>query len=63
MVAKLTQPGFDKLEAAWPAHLASVRARVLDHIEPAAVRRAAQALGAVAAQLEDKPPATPAEPG
>jgi DNA-binding MarR family transcriptional regulator len=55
MVAKLTQPGFDTLERAWPAHLASVRARVFDHIEPAAVRRTAQALSAVAAQLEDRP--------
>jgi hypothetical protein len=42
-----------KLKAAWPAHLASVRARVFDHIEGGAVQRTADVLSAVAAQLGD----------
>jgi DNA-binding MarR family transcriptional regulator len=52
-IAKVTAPGMAKLKAAWPAHLASVRARVFDHIEGAAVRRTADVLSAVAAQLEE----------
>jgi DNA-binding MarR family transcriptional regulator len=54
-VAKLSPDGFAKLKSAWPAHLASVRRRVFDHIDPAAVKRAAQALSGVAAQLGDVP--------
>jgi len=54
-VARLTERGLAKLESAWPAHLASVRRRVFDHIDAAAVERAAQALSSVAAHLEDKP--------
>jgi DNA-binding MarR family transcriptional regulator len=53
--AKLTPAGMTKLKAAWPAHLASVRARVLDHIDPATVAKTAQALSAIAATLEDSP--------
>ena len=52
-IAKLTAPGMAKLKAAWPAHLASVRKRVFDHIDEPVLQRAAQALSAVAAQLED----------
>jgi DNA-binding MarR family transcriptional regulator len=52
-IAKLTAPGMAKLKSAWPAHLASVRTRVLDHIEGSAVLPTAQVLAAVAAQLED----------
>jgi len=54
-VAKLTRQGLAKLRSAWPAHLASVRRRVFDHIDPSAVKRAAQAMSGVAAQLQDKP--------
>ena len=54
-VARLTARGLAKLESAWPAHLASVRRRVFDHIEPAAVERAAQVMSSVAAHLEDSP--------
>jgi len=54
-VAKLSPDGFAKLKSAWPAHLASVRRRVFDHIDPAAVKRAAQAMSGVAAQLGDVP--------
>jgi DNA-binding MarR family transcriptional regulator len=52
-VAKLTPAGFAKLKAAWPAHLTSVRSRVFDHVDPATVKKAAQALSEIAAQLED----------
>lgn len=54
-IAKLTPQGLAKLKSAWPAHLASVRRRVFDHIDSAAVTRAAQAMSGVASQLEDKP--------
>src|ERR1700756_4769025 len=37
-VAKLTPAGFAKLKSAWPVHLASVRARVFDHVDPATVK-------------------------
>ena len=32
-VAVLTAEGMRRLEAAWPPHLASVRARILDHLD------------------------------
>jgi DNA-binding MarR family transcriptional regulator len=51
-VAKLTPAGLAKLKTAWPAHLASVRERVFDHVDPGTVNKAAQALADVAAQLE-----------
>lgn len=51
-VAKLTPAGIAKLKQAWPAHLASVRDRVFDHIDPGTVTKAAQALSEIAAQLE-----------
>jgi DNA-binding MarR family transcriptional regulator len=52
-IARLTAPGMAKMKAAWPAHLASVRKRVFDHLDDSAVQRTAQVLSAVAAQLED----------
>jgi len=52
-VAKLTPAGLAKLKAAWPAHLTSVRSRVFDHVDQAAVKKAAQALSEIAARLED----------
>ena len=58
-VAKLSPAGFAKLKSAWPAHLASVRRRVFDHIDSAAVPRAAEAMSGVAAQLGDAPSSTP----
>jgi DNA-binding MarR family transcriptional regulator len=54
-VAKLTRAGMAKLKAAWPAHLASVRERVFDHMDPSTVAKAAQALSDVAANLEETP--------
>jgi DNA-binding MarR family transcriptional regulator len=53
-IAKLTPQGFAKLKSAWPAHLASVRARVFDHVDPTDVNRAGRALNGVAAQLEER---------
>jgi DNA-binding MarR family transcriptional regulator len=52
-IAKLTAQGMKKLKSAWPAHVASVRARVLNHIDASAVRPTVRALSAVAAQLEE----------
>jgi DNA-binding MarR family transcriptional regulator len=51
-VAKLTPAGLAKLKKAWPAHLASVRDRVFDHVDPGAVPSAARALSEIAARLE-----------
>ena len=51
-VATLTPAGLDKLQQAWPAHVASVRARVLDHVDAGTVATAAQALSEIAAQLD-----------
>jgi DNA-binding MarR family transcriptional regulator len=58
-VAKLSPDGLAKLKSAWPAHLASVRRRVFDHIDSAAITRAAQAMSGVAAQLGDAPSSSP----
>lgn len=51
-LAELTSQGLSKLRTAWPAHVASVRGRVLDHIPPGTLAKTAQALEAVAAQLD-----------
>ncbi len=51
-VAKLTPAGLTKLKRAWPVHLASVRDRVFDHVDPSTVTNAAQALSEIAEQLE-----------
>jgi DNA-binding MarR family transcriptional regulator len=53
-VAKLTPRGMAKLKAAWPAHLASVRDRVFDQLEPAAVAKAAVVLDALATDIADR---------
>jgi DNA-binding MarR family transcriptional regulator len=52
-LAELTSLGLSKLRSAWPAHVASVRGRVLDHIPPGTFAKATQALEAIAVQLED----------
>ena len=52
-LAELTAQGLTKLKSAWPWHLSSVRSRVLDHVDPRTLAKAAQALEAVAAQLEN----------
>ena len=55
-LAKLTPKGLTKLKSAWPAHLASARSRVFDHIDGTAVAQIAQGLGAVAGRLENLDP-------
>ena len=52
-VARLTPQGFSKLRSAWPAHLSSARRRVFDHLDPATMKKAAQALSEIAVQLDD----------
>ncbi len=47
-VAVLTAEGLRRLQAAWPAHLASVRARVVDHLDTLDPRLLQSALEAVA---------------
>jgi DNA-binding MarR family transcriptional regulator len=58
-LAELTTKGLAKLKSAWPAHLASVRRLVLDHIAPDTLAYAAQALDAVATQLDETQPGRP----
>jgi DNA-binding MarR family transcriptional regulator len=53
-IAKLTPEGLAKLKKAWPIHLASVRERVFDHVDPSTVTQAAQALAEIAGQLEPR---------
>jgi DNA-binding MarR family transcriptional regulator len=53
-VAKLTPKGMAKLKAAWPAHLASVRDRVFDQLQPAEVAKAAVVLDALATEIADR---------
>src|SRR5580698_5901296 len=50
-IAKLTPKGMTKLKAAWPAHLASARDRVLDHLDSNAVHSAAAVLEVLAAEI------------
>ena len=52
-VARLTPRGMAKLRSAWPVHLASVRRRVFDSMDAAAVDRVGKALAEVADHLED----------
>jgi DNA-binding MarR family transcriptional regulator len=56
-VARLTPRGMAKLKSAWTVHLASVRNRFFDRVDPAAIRQVADALSAVAAHLDDGAPA------
>lgn len=54
-VARLTSRGMAKLKSAWPVHLASVRRRFFDHLDPATVEVVAKALSDVAGNLEETP--------
>jgi hypothetical protein len=45
-----------KLKSAWPVHLASVRSRFFDHVDPGAVEQLEDMLSAAADRLEDTPP-------
>jgi DNA-binding MarR family transcriptional regulator len=52
-LAELTSLGLTKLRSAWPVHVASVRSRVLDNIPPGTLTKTAEALDAVAHQLDE----------
>jgi DNA-binding MarR family transcriptional regulator len=45
--AVLTDAGLERLRAAWPTHLASVRRRVFDHLEDLDLGKLAKALDAI----------------
>jgi DNA-binding MarR family transcriptional regulator len=47
----LTEEGLAALQRAYPVHLRSVRARVLDHVDRSALPCFAKAVGAIAASL------------
>jgi DNA-binding MarR family transcriptional regulator len=50
-VALLTPAGLEKLADAWPAHVASARHRVFDHLTDADVKRTAAVLNKLANRL------------
>jgi DNA-binding MarR family transcriptional regulator len=52
-IARLTPPGMAKLKSAWPIHIASVRRRFFDFIDPVAAEAVAKALAEVADHLEE----------
>ncbi|MEV4051771.1 MarR family winged helix-turn-helix transcriptional regulator [Amycolatopsis sp. NPDC049688] len=54
--AVLTPAGLAKLEAAFPSHLARVRASVFDHLSAEDVRTAGPVLARLAAALDTAPP-------
>jgi DNA-binding MarR family transcriptional regulator len=53
-VATLTPAGLAKLTAAWRVHVASARALVFDHVDPASTSDAAQTLSEIAERLEGR---------
>ncbi|WP_410674037.1 MarR family winged helix-turn-helix transcriptional regulator [Amycolatopsis sp. cmx-4-68] len=54
--AVLTAAGLAKLEAAYPGHLARVRASVFDHLDTDDIRTAGPVLARLAAALDATPP-------
>ena len=54
--AVLTEAGLAKLEAAYPSHLARVRAAVFDHLSAEDIRTAGPVLARLAAALDTTPP-------
>ncbi|MEU0532573.1 MarR family winged helix-turn-helix transcriptional regulator [Amycolatopsis tolypomycina] len=54
--AVLTEAGLAKLEAAYPSHLARVRASVFDHLSAEDIRTAGPVLARLAAALDTAPP-------
>jgi DNA-binding MarR family transcriptional regulator len=54
--AVLTDAGLARLEAAYPGHLARVRAAVFDHLSAEDIRTAGPVLARLAAALEAAPP-------
>lgn len=53
-VASLTRQGLAQLKAAYPAHLASARRLVIDHIDADEAARVARALDIISTQLDDR---------
>jgi DNA-binding MarR family transcriptional regulator len=49
--AVLTETGLERLKEAWPAHLASVRRHIFDHLDEIDLCRLAIALGEMAAEV------------
>ncbi len=58
-VAVLTGEGMRRLQSAWPHHLASVRARVLDHLRDLDPRLLLQALDAIGGACAKETPLRP----
>src|SRR4051812_11836958 len=54
--AVLTEAGLARLEAAFPSHLARVRASVFDHLDTDDIRTAGPVLARLAAALDAVPP-------
>jgi DNA-binding MarR family transcriptional regulator len=54
--AVLTEVGLARLEAAYPGHLARVRASVFDHLSAEDIRTAGPVLARLAAALDTAPP-------
>src|SRR4051794_38335308 len=54
--AVLTEAGLARLEAAYPRHLARVRASVFDHLNAEDIRAAGPVLARLAAALDTAPP-------
>ncbi|WP_103339035.1 MarR family winged helix-turn-helix transcriptional regulator [Amycolatopsis sp. CA-126428] len=54
--AVLTEAGLARLEAAYPGHLARVRASVFDHLSAEDIRAAGPVLARLAAALDSAPP-------
>jgi DNA-binding MarR family transcriptional regulator len=54
--AVLTEAGLARLEAAYPGHLARVRASVFDHLSAEDIRTAGPVLARLAAALDAAPP-------
>jgi DNA-binding MarR family transcriptional regulator len=54
--AVLTEAGLARLEAAYPGHLARVRASVFDHLSAEDIRAAGPVLARLAAALDTTPP-------
>lgn len=53
-VASLTRQGLAQLKAAYPAHLASARRLVIDHIDADEAARVARALDVISTQLDGR---------
>ena len=54
MDVTLTQRGMDRLVEAYPTHLASVRRRIMDHVDRASLREFGQAIAAVVQSFENE---------